>query len=263
MFSLFHFAIKLLCLCGYNIIVLHDFYDLMSIFDGCLNVCIFHRSIVFKWFRLNIVEEKSNKKIKHKNVKKKVAVSLLSSSEIVAADSPSHGVTSDMTHNLESSTSSLSKSLFNSLKPEENVDGDANSNEQSLEDYDDEYDEIHSIENVDPKTLLHTLMHKEKSEKRRLVNTDRTGKDGKLSGNIPVEHLDGDSAIKALTPSAPRDLVAQLLNRYVTLSWMEPAKNPDEVISYTVFYRMSSSERLVSSKRNILKSIVSAWCNRY
>lgn len=213
-------------------------------------MCIFHRSIVFQIASSSRkVEGKSNKKSKHKNDKKKLAVSLLTSFEIVAADSPRHGVTSDMTVNLESSTSSLSKSLFNSLKPEENVDGDVNSSEQSIEDYDDEYDEIHSIENVDPKTLLHTLMHKEKSDKRRLANTDRTGMDGKLFGNIPIERLDGDSAVKALTPGPPRDLVAQLLNRYVTLNWMEPAKNPDEVISYTVFYRMSLSERLVSPKK--------------
>lgn len=177
------------------------------------------------------------------------------STEIVAADSPIHGVTSETSTSLESATNSLSKSLFNSLKPEENADGVTigDADDPSGEDYDDEDDEddeetVHSIENVDPETLLLTLTHKEKNEnKRKSASAERIEKWGgvKLSTNIPIEHSDGDSAMKALIPGPPRDLVAQLLNRYVTLSWMEPSKNPDEVISYTVFYRMSSSERCV------------------
>lgn len=45
-------------------------------------------------------------------------------------------------------------------------------------------------------------------------------------------------------PGPPRDLVAQIVKpRFVTLSWMEPIKNPVEVVSYTVFYKMNNSER--------------------
>lgn len=179
----------------------------------------------------------------------------LASSEIVAADSPVHGLNTETSSKFESATNSLSKSLFNSLRPEnaDKTDNDDN-NDQSSDEYEnvdeddnDDYDEtIHSIENVDPETLLHTLTHKEQAEgKPKSPNAARIEKTG--SGKISqfIEHLDGDSAMKALIPGPPRDLDAQLLNRYVTLSWLEPAKNPDEVISYTVFYRMSSSERLV------------------
>ncbi|XP_055921394.1 neogenin isoform X4 [Eupeodes corollae] len=45
-------------------------------------------------------------------------------------------------------------------------------------------------------------------------------------------------------PGPPRDLVAQIVKpRFVAISWMEPVKNPDEVISYTVYYKMNNSER--------------------
>lgn len=49
---------------------------------------------------------------------------------------------------------------------------------------------------------------------------------------------------KALIPGPPRDVVAQIINpRFVSLSWMEPLKNPDEVTSYSIFYKMNTSER--------------------
>lgn len=49
---------------------------------------------------------------------------------------------------------------------------------------------------------------------------------------------------RALIPGPPRDLVAQVINpRIVALSWMEPSKNPDEVTSYSIFYKISTSER--------------------
>lgn len=99
---------------------------------------------------------------------------------------------------------------------------------------------------------MHSLTHKEhakieQNNRKSASNADKSIKNSSLSStNIPIDQLDRDSELKTLIPGPPRDLVAQIVNRYVQLSWMEPAKNPDEVISYTVFYRMSSSERFVS-----------------
>ncbi|XP_036223423.2 neogenin isoform X6 [Bactrocera oleae] len=57
-----------------------------------------------------------------------------------------------------------------------------------------------------------------------------------------VTHIHG--ALMSRLPGPPHDLVAQIVKpRFVTLSWMEPKKNPVEVVSYTVFYKMSNSER--------------------
>lgn len=47
-------------------------------------------------------------------------------------------------------------------------------------------------------------------------------------------------------PGPPKDAQALIVKpRFVTLSWMEPLKNPDEVISYTVYYKMKQSERYI------------------
>lgn len=70
--------------------------------------------------------------------------------------------------------------------------------------------------------------------KRKLFSTVARTSDGALSGS-------GGGGVK---PGPPRDLVAQIINpRFVALSWMEPAVHPDEVTSYTVYYRMTTSER--------------------
>ncbi|XP_058986961.1 neogenin isoform X4 [Musca domestica] len=53
-----------------------------------------------------------------------------------------------------------------------------------------------------------------------------------------------ESGLKNRLPGPPRDLVAQIVKpRFVTLSWIEPIKNPVEVVSYTVYYKMNNSER--------------------
>lgn len=52
------------------------------------------------------------------------------------------------------------------------------------------------------------------------------------------------SGLLSRLPGPPRDVVAQIVKpRFVTLSWLEPVKNPEEVVSYTVFYKMNNSER--------------------
>ncbi|XP_060653396.1 neogenin isoform X4 [Drosophila nasuta] len=52
------------------------------------------------------------------------------------------------------------------------------------------------------------------------------------------------SGLLARLPSAPRNLVAQIVKpRFVTLSWQEPQLNANEVVSYTVYYRVTNSER--------------------
>ncbi|XP_070066133.1 neogenin isoform X5 [Drosophila virilis] len=52
------------------------------------------------------------------------------------------------------------------------------------------------------------------------------------------------SGLLARLPGPPRNLVAQIVkSRFVTLSWQEPLQNANEVVSYTVYYRVSNSER--------------------
>lgn len=67
-----------------------------------------------------------------------------------------------------------------------------------------------------------------------------------LTRNNMNNNMDTDEITdpRALMPGAPRDLVAQIINpRLVALSWLEPLKNPDEVTSYSVYYKINTSER--------------------
>ncbi|KAI8124499.1 Neogenin [Lucilia cuprina] len=69
------------------------------------------------------------------------------------------------------------------------------------------------------------------------------GENGASHAIVGSSGLLGSGLINRL-PGPPRDLVAQIVKpRFVTLSWMEPIKNPVEVVSYTVYYKMNNSER--------------------
>lgn len=105
--------------------------------------------------------------------------------------------------------------------------------------------------NVDPKKLFNTLTQTQErkddnDEDQYLPDLESHFKQSQfptVARNQPGT-LDGRDIDKSLIPGVPRDLQAQIVNpRFVALSWMEPAINPDEVTSYTVYYKMSTSER--------------------
>lgn len=206
------------------------------------------------------LEGKKGKKSKENH--SKIKPTMLSSTEVIVADSPINTATSKVATNPKLPTSSIPKSIFNSLQSKDKLSSDEELNSEDYDqDGDDDYDDedegtIHQIDpNVNLNTLLHSLTQKENQKieqinrKTTTIPAEKTNAI-KQSTDLSIEHLDGDSNLKALIPGPPRDLVAQLVNRYVTLSWMEPSKNPDEVISYTVFYKMTSSERYVYSLKN-------------
>lgn len=145
---------------------------------------------------------------------------------------------------------------------------DAGPNEGD-EDYDDDEDEgdddidnpgfdsedegtIHPFgPNVDPNKLYSTLTHNQEhhddeDEDRFPPDLDAHFKQSPfptVARNRPAS-IDGHDIDTTLIPGPPRDLQAQIVNpRFVALSWMEPSINPDEVTSYTVYYKMSTSER--------------------
>ncbi|XP_040151206.1 neogenin isoform X3 [Anopheles arabiensis] len=64
------------------------------------------------------------------------------------------------------------------------------------------------------------------------------------AARLEIIEPDGSGKFAAPLPGPPRTLQAQIVqSRFITLSWLEPAKNPDEVISYSVYYRMHTSDR--------------------
>lgn len=176
------------------------------------------------------------------------------SSEAVPADSPIHPT--KLITDLNLPTNSIPKSIFNSLqsKDKSNTYEELNSGDYDQSEYDGDDDEnddddedegtIHPFgPDINPNTLLHTLTQKEHEQNIHKIHPSQTSEKTDHFLNISMKHSEGDTNMKALIPGPPRDLVAQLVNQYVTLSWLEPSKNPDEVISYTVFYKMTSSER--------------------
>lgn len=196
------------------------------------------------------VEGKKGKKAKENH--SKIKPTILSSTEVIAADSPVRVANPKPTANPKLPPNLIPKSIFNSLQSKDNLGSDE---ELDSEDYDhgDDYDDdeedegtIHQIlPNVNPNTLLHSLTQKENEKNEQTSRKAEKTTANKHYTDLTIERLDGDTSLKSLIPGPPRDLIGQLVNRYVQLSWMEPAKNPDEVISYTVFYKMSTSERWV------------------
>lgn len=118
-----------------------------------------------------------------------------------------------------------------------------NKNDDDNDDDDDDDDDegsIHKMEpGVDPTKFLNSLTNHRDDEISHFSQSPFPT----VTRKYPPDVDNGISA-KALLPGPPRDLVAQIVNpRFVALSWMEPLINPDEVISYIVYYKMSTSER--------------------
>jgi neogenin len=106
--------------------------------------------------------------------------------------------------------------------------------------------------NVDAGKLLHSLIHSRGPDKdRATADNDENDADVMHFSNSPYPavtrkypHLDGAGAQPVVLPGQPRDLQAQIVkSRFITLSWLEPAKSPEEVTSYSVFYKSVTSDR--------------------
>lgn len=127
-----------------------------------------------------------------------------------------------------------------------------NDNQQSdFDDDDDEYDDeeeeddegtIHHLKpGTDPKKFLHALENAQNS------NSDDISHFSNSHSNSPItrkpQKVEDNKPLSALLPSSPRAVQAQIIKpRFVTLNWLEPKKNPDEVVSYTVFYKMNAAD---------------------
>lgn len=182
------------------------------------------------------------KKKNDRKSKEKTSTPSSSSSE-VAADSPAQ----------QDKSTNLRMKLFHSLQSVDpnkllSSNDDGVGSELNSGDYDDDYDNDEDDEgtihpygpNVNANKLLHTLTQQRQQNSNHKHTTDQS-----YLPDFPT-HLDSDNGAKVPIPGPPRDLEARIVNpRFVALSWMEPKINPDEVISYSVYYKMSTSERYV------------------
>lgn len=135
---------------------------------------------------------------------------------------------------------------------------DGNDEEENDEEmqYDDEDDtEEDKILPYGPGVNADELLQSQLVKKTKTKDYDNNISHFSNSGNNFNTNYAGNKDKQTMRlPSAPRDLMAQIDKpRFVTLSWMEPAKNPDEVLTYTIFYKMKQSDRerkLVTKNRD-------------
>lgn len=139
---------------------------------------------------------------------------------------------------------------FDKLNHQEDSDDDPE------EEYDDEEEEeedeltVHRLgPDVDPKILLHSLTsskhnhHSDSSDSDDVAHFSNT-QIIPITRKYPTTYVEDRGSSMVPLPGPPRAVQAQIIKpRFVTLNWLEPVKNPDEVVSYTVFYKMNTSNR--------------------
>lgn len=156
----------------------------------------------------------------------------------------------------DKNTKILSKNVFESLLSQDKNKINSNNNDEYDDDDNGEYDDDDNSNADDQEDEGTIHRYESQLDKNRLLDTltNINNKQSEISHfsqspfptvtrKYPTD-TDGTNVNEAPLPGPPRDLVAQIVNpRFVALSWMEPIKNPDEVISYTVYYKMTTSER--------------------
>lgn len=136
-------------------------------------------------------------------------------------------------------------------QPAKLSENEANRDDDDVdEDEDDDYDEDSDSDTAAGKQELSTWNKNKKSQLLQqmppastfpLTDLSATSSEDK-PGATDVKPL--SAGLLARLPSAPRNLLAQIVKpRFVTLSWQEPLQNANEVVSYTVYYRVNNSER--------------------
>ncbi|CAO1297536.1 unnamed protein product [Diamesa hyperborea] len=139
---------------------------------------------------------------------------------------------------------------FDKLNHQEDSDDDPE------EDYDDEEEEeeddltVHRLgPDVDPKILLHSLTSSKHNHHSDSTDSDDVAHFSNtqiipITRKYPTTYVEDRGSSMVPLPGPPRAVQAQIIKpRFVTLNWLEPVKNPDEVVSYTVFYKMNTSNR--------------------
>ena len=137
---------------------------------------------------------------------------------------------------------------------------DEYSKKDILLDDDDDEGTIHPLgPNVDPKQLLNSLINANNDDDDdEFEDDDEFDEEDEDSDGIAhfsnhqqntitrKPQTDGKNRLAAALPGQPTGLQAQIVkSRFITLSWSEPLMNADEVISYSVYYKMHTSDRWV------------------
>lgn len=122
-------------------------------------------------------------------------------------------------------------------------DNQPSESDDEYDDYDDDEGSIHPISSgTDPNVLLHALTNSQKHQtfSDEISHFSNSHIDPVTRKN---PHVEDSKLLSVPLPGPPRAVQAVIIKpRFVTLNWLEPVENPDEVASYTVFYKMNSND---------------------
>lgn len=131
-------------------------------------------------------------------------------------------------------------------------DNQAHSEQDDYSDYDDDEDDegsIHQIDSgTDPNALLHALTKSKNHEHiSHFANSHSnpiiTRKPLPTSQKNPDVDEDDNNRPPMPLPGPPKAVQAVIVQpRFITLNWLEPEDNPDEVVSYTVYYSLLGTD---------------------
>lgn len=118
------------------------------------------------------------------------------------------------------------------------------SEDEAYDDYDDDEGSIHPISSgTNPNVLLHELIN---SQKHHESFSDEVSHFSNSHIN-PVTRknpkVEDSKLLSVPLPGSPLAVQAVIVKpRFVTLNWLEPLENPDEIVSYTVYYKMNAQD---------------------
>ena len=113
--------------------------------------------------------------------------------------------------------------------------------DESYDDYEDDPGSIHPFQSgTDPNVLLHALTH----PKHHQSFSDEVSHFSNSQINpVTRKNVEDSKHLSVPLPGPPRAVQAPIIKpRFVTINWLEPTQNPDEVVSYTVYYKMNTDD---------------------
>lgn len=120
--------------------------------------------------------------------------------------------------------------------------------DEEYEDEEDDDDTIHPIpihSDTDPNKLLHALINPDKPHVSESDDVSHFSNSQTIVTRKPPQPPTAEDSkhVTVPLPGAPRAVQAPIIKpRFVTLNWLEPLKNPDEVVSYIVYYKMNAPD---------------------
>jgi hypothetical protein len=113
--------------------------------------------------------------------------------------------------------------------------------DENYDDYEDDPGSVHPIPSgTDPNVLLHALTH---PNHHQSFSDEVSHFSNSHINPVTRKNVEDSKQLSVPLPGPPRAVQAPIIKpRFVTINWLEPTQNPDEVVSYTVYYKMNTND---------------------